>query len=124
MMYNSVLRNKFSSLSKMLKCSFIFGLSLCLYGCSSTDDYEIFAKIQGTITDYRTGVAIENASITLSPSGLSKQTDANGFYRFEDLDAGQYTITVQKSGYQPNRKTLMAISGETQQVDIQLIIIP
>ena len=92
-------------------------------GCDSTD-YEIFAKIQGTVTDHQTGAQLENASVTLSPSGVTKQTDANGFYRFEELDAQQYTITVQKSGYQPNRKTITAMSGETMQVDIQLTIIP
>jgi len=99
-------------------------LQVCITCCSSSDDYEIFAKIQGTVTDYQTGTPLENASVILSPSGLSQQTDANGIYQFGELDAQQYTITVQKSGYQPNRKTITAISGETQQVDIQLTVIP
>ena len=92
--------------------------------CSNTNDYDFFAKIQGTVTDYQTGEPLQNASITLSPSGISMQTDADGFYRFEGLDIQQYTVTVQKMGYQPNRKTITALSGETHQVDIQLTIIP
>lgn len=120
----SISRNKFSFLHHVLKCAFAIVLLTFAAGCSSSEDYEIFAKIQGTVTDYQTGEPLSNASVTLSPSGLSKQTDANGFYRFEGLDAQQYTITVQKSGYQPNRKTITAISGETHQVDIQLTIIP
>ena len=110
--------------SEWLKCAFAAMLLLCLGGCSSSDDYDIFAKIQGTVTDYQTGLPLENASVTLSPSGLSKQTDVNGAYQFDELDAQQYTITVQKTGYQPNRKTVTAISGATQQVDIQLTVIP
>lgn len=124
MNYYSISKNKVSSFNNLLKYSFAVILLVFAVGCSSSDDYEIFAKIQGVVTDYQTGEPLSNASVTLSPSGLSKQTDANGFYGFEELDAQQYTLTVQKSGYQPNRKTVTAISGETLQVDIQLTIIP
>lgn len=124
MSYYSFSRNTYSLLCNVLKCAFAVMLLACITGCSSSDDYEIFAKIQGTVTDYQTGAPLENASVILSPSGLSRQTDANGNYQFGELDAQQYTITVQKSGYQPNRKTITAISGETQQVDIQLTVIP
>ena len=110
--------------SEWLKCTFAAMLLVCLTGCSSSDDYEIFAKIHGTVTDYQTGLPLENATVTLSPSGQSMQTDANGAYLFEELDAQQYTITAQKAGYQPNRKTVIAISGGTQQADIQLTVIP
>lgn len=107
-----------------LVCVVVIALLACLFGCSSSDDYEVFTTIYGTITDSQTGIPLENASITLSPSGFSKQTDVNGYYRFDNLDAQQYTITVQRAGYQPNRKTVTAVSGETQQIDIQLIPIP
>ena len=107
-----------------LICALAFVLLTCWSGCSSSDDYEIFAKIHGTVTDYQTGEPIEKASVVLSPSGISKQTDANGYYQFDELDTRQYTLTVQKVGYQPNRKTASAISGENLQVDIQLTIIP
>lgn len=124
MNYTQILSDILSLLTKSLRITFAIGLLFCLSGCSGSDDYEIFANIHGTITDYQTGAPLENASVTLSPSGISKQTDANGYYRFEELDAQQYTITVQKSGYQPNRKTITAVSGETMQIDIQLTVIP
>jgi len=124
MSHYSIQGNKFSPWKNVLKCAFAIILQACLVNCSSSDDYEIFAKIQGTVTNYQTGAPLENASVTLSPSGFSQQTDANGNYQFTELDAQQYTVTVQKSGYKPNRKTITAISGETQQVDIQLTVIP
>ena len=107
-----------------LKCALAIILLAGWTGCSNSDDYEIFARIQGTVTDYQTSEPIPNASVTLSPSGISKQTDARGRYQFDELDSQQYTLTVQKAGYQPNRKTVTAISGETQQVDVQLTVIP
>lgn len=124
MNYCSNSRKKSSLLGNVLKCTFAILLLASVAGCSSSDDYEIFAKIQGTVTDAQTGAQLEHAVVTLSPSGLSAQTDTSGFYRFDDLDVQQYTITVQKSGYQPNRKTVTAVSGDTQQVDIQLTVIP
>lgn len=124
MNYNSIFSNVFSLLAKSLCITFAIGLLFCLSGCSNSDDYEIFAKIRGAVTDYQTGAPLENASVTLSPSGLTRQTDANGNYSFDELEAQQYTITVQKYGYQPNRKTITAVSGETQQVNIQLTVIP
>ncbi len=124
MNYNSIFSSKFPLLTKSLRITFAIGWLFLMSECSGSDDYEIFAKIHGTVTDYQTGVPLGNASVTLSPAGLTRQTDANGYYIFEELDAQQYTITVQKADYQPNRKTVTAISGEMQQVDIQLTIIP
>lgn len=120
----SISRNQISLFAKLLKCMFVCSLLTCFAGCSSSDEYEIFATVHGTITDYNSGLPLENANIVLSPSGLSQKTDKNGYYKFDQLDAQQYTVTVQKSGYQPNRKTITAISGNTQQADIQLTIIP
>lgn len=97
---------------------------LCLgFGCSG-DDYEIYTSIVGTVTDYDSGEPLSNAAVVLSPTHLSCQTDSSGEFVFENLDAQQYTITVQKSGFQPNRKTVDAISGERMAVSIQLTKIP
>ncbi len=45
-------------------------------------------------------------------------TIAVGAYRFEKLNAQQYMITVQKTGYQPNRKTVTAISVKEMEINI------
>ena len=124
MLYNLIERSRLFKAKSVFKSAFIAAVIMCMSGCSGSDDFEVFAKIQGTVTDHSTGSPLSNASVTLTPSGLSKITDDNGFFRFDELDTQQYTLTVQKSGYQPNRKTVNAVSGETQQVDIQLTPIP
>ncbi|MDE6271258.1 MAG: carboxypeptidase-like regulatory domain-containing protein [Muribaculaceae bacterium] len=103
---------------------FVMGCIGIATSCSNSNDYEIFGAIHGTVTDSSSGAPLENASITLSPSGQTKQTDASGYYKFDNLEIQQYTLTVQKQGYQPNRKTMTAVSGEDLQVDIQLTAIP
>ena len=106
---------------------FVLGL-LCLSACfcigCSGDDGEIYTTIYGVISDYETGEPLENASVVLSPSGLTKQTGADGVYCFENLDMPQYTITAQKAGYQANRKVVTAVCGEHMEINIQLTQIP
>lgn len=111
---------KVSLLRHVLKSTFAVMVLACMAACSSSDDYEIFAKIHGTVTDYETGEPLENASVVLSPSGRTKQTDASGYYLFEELDALQYAITVQKTGYITNRKIVDAISGEDVEISITI----
>ena len=112
----------------ILKTSLITILSVVtaatISSCSNSNDYEIFGSIHGCVTDHTDGKPLENASILLTPSGVTKLTDATGFFKFENLDAQQYTLTVQKQGYQPNRKTITAVAGEDFQIDVQLIPIP
>lgn len=103
---------------------FILSLPIVFSACSGSDDYDVFTSIQGTVTDINTGEPLSNASVTLLPLGMSQQTDISGQYKFESLESQQYTVTVQRTGYQPNRKTVMGVCGETQTVDIQLKPIP
>jgi DNA-binding winged helix-turn-helix (wHTH) protein len=58
--------------------------------------------------------------VVLSPGGKTKTTGSDGRYEFQDLDAAQYTITVQKNGYQTNRKTVTAVSDEKTEANIPL----
>lgn len=90
-----------------------------LSGCTQPD-YEIYSTIVGTVTDYETGAVLENATVTLVPTSVSHTTDVAGKFSFEHLDAGQYTVSVQKSGYVPNRKNITAVSGETVEANITL----
>ena len=112
------------SFKTLFKIFLLVSVLVSFSGCSNSNDYEIFGAIHGLITDSSTGEPLDKASVLLSPSGITKQTDASGYYSFDNLEIQQYTITVQREGYQPNRKTITTVSGENFQVDIQLTRIP
>ena len=99
-------------------------LHLFLDSCANNNDYEIFGAVHGYVTDFTNGLPLENATVVLSPTGQTQKTDAGGYYRFNNLEIQQYTITVQKNDYQPDRKIFSAISGEDYKIDIQLKPIP
>ena len=47
-------------------------------------------------------------------------TDSDGKFTFSELDAKQYSVTVQKNDYETNIKTLNVISSETTTVIITM----
>lgn len=108
----------------LAKVLFLFFITFFATACSSGNDYEIFSTITGTVIDYETGDPLPNVSILLSPGSITKVTDSNGHFTFESLDAQQYNLTAQKAGYQPNRKNVNAISGETIDIQIPMTKIP
>ncbi len=94
-------------------------VAITYISCSSSE-YDFFTSIHGTVIDETTTVPVEGVLVSLSPGGLSKTTDAAGYFEFTDLESGQYTITVQKNGYQANRKTVNTVAGETSEISVTL----
>ncbi|MDR2027469.1 MAG: carboxypeptidase-like regulatory domain-containing protein [Prevotellaceae bacterium] len=102
---------------------------LCMTGCMlllamfsgcSEDEHRIFATLYGVINDAETGDPVAGATVTLSPGGKTQTSGTDGQFEFADLDAQQYTITVQKTGYQTNRKTVTAVAAEKTEANIPL----
>ena len=90
-----------------------------MVGCEPVT-YDVFATVCGTVVDRGTMEPIEGVSVILSPSAKNQVTGADGRFEFAELDAVQYTITVQKAGYSTNRKLVNAIAGETTDVSITM----
>lgn len=81
---------------------------------------DVFGSISGVVIELDSGDPVPQATVTLSPSGKNTYTGNDGHFEFLDLDARQYTVTVQKTGYQTNRKTVTTIAGDN--VDISLTL--
>jgi hypothetical protein len=105
---------------KRLAVTLIALLVVVAYSSCAKDDQSIYATLYGVVTDSETAEPVSGASVVLSPGGKTKTTGADGSYEFQDLDAAQYTITVQKSGYSTNRKTVTAVAAEKTEANITL----
>ena len=90
-----------------------------LFSCSK-EEYESFGSLYGTVTDSNTGDLLSNVTVILSPGGITKITGTDGIFEFNDLTPQQYTITVQKAGYNTNRKTITVIVGEKVESNITM----
>ena len=47
-------------------------------------------------------------------------TGADGFFEFDNMDAQQYSLSAQKSGYASERKIVTGVPGETVRINITL----
>jgi outer membrane receptor protein involved in Fe transport len=80
-------------------------------------------SIQGTVTD-KSGAVVSGAQVVAK----SKATDTTrttssgdtGYYRFELLPAGTYTVTVTKAGFATVAQTIEILIGQTTTVDAEL----
>lgn len=115
---------KLRALARFAAAACLVLLASASTSCESEDDYDLWCTITGNVTDYINGDPLENATVVLTPTGQTVRTDVYGNYEFSDLESRQYVVTVQKSGYQPNRKNVQAVSGESVRADIQLTPIP
>lgn len=81
------------------------------------------ATIQGTVTD-NSGAVVAGAQVVAK----NKATDASrttttsdtGYYQFELLPVGTYTVTVTKTGFAGSAQTLEILIGQTATVNAQL----
>lgn len=94
--------------------------------CSCQSDYtlDIYGTISGKVTDASSGNPLPTAQVTLVPGSKTIQTSDDGTFSFSGLEEGQYTVSVQKDGYQANRKNVNVVSGEKTSIIVPLTIIP
>lgn len=98
--------------------------SFLLISCGDDSAFDIYGSISGKVTDVSSGEPLIAAQVTLIPGANTIQTSENGEFSFSGLNEGQYTISVQKDGYQANRKNVTVISGEKTEIIVTLAVIP
>lgn len=60
---------------------------------------EYSGSIYGVVTDYATGDAVANATVSLRPGGETTLTGSDGRFEFIDVPDGEYSIVVSKAEY-------------------------
>ncbi len=107
-----------------LRSSFVICLTGCMLAPLASAQSAI-GNVNGTVTD-TTGAAIPDAKVQLSNavSGLSRtaQTDAAGQFRFTNLPADQYRLSVSSPGFQPGDQTLAISSALPTVVNVSLSV--
>jgi hypothetical protein len=88
-------------------CLALLGLALVLLPCRRLIA-SVSASISGTVTD-PSGAIIAGTTVTATNVdtgvALTQTTNAQGFYSFQELPLGTYTISVQQSGFKAYAQT-------------------
>jgi Carboxypeptidase regulatory-like domain/TonB dependent receptor len=111
-----------SALSVFCRRTFIVLILLLGVGISASAQFR--AGIQGAVTDSQ-GAAVPGATVTLinkeTNRTLKTKSGEGGFYRFDRLAPGSYTITVEMAGFKKNILELVNVKAEeVQGLNIQL----
>ena len=99
--------------------SFLILLCVCLLSCTK-DIVDTSGNLVGVISDSRTGSFLSGVSVSTSPLGKSYTTGVDGKYEFRDLESQEYSISVSKSGYNSDKKTVFVKVGEDTNLDFQM----
>src|SRR5690348_4233907 len=94
-------------------------LAMCAWG-------QYNASVQGTVTD-PSGAAVPNAKVTVTnqATGVSAQTttSASGGYTVGELPPGNYTVTVEASGFSKiETKDVVVLAEQNCGVDVKLTV--
>ncbi len=77
-------------------------------------------KIEGTVTD-QAGVAIANAQVLIVGTSFGSTTNDKGYYFFNSVPVGAYTIRAQFIGYAPAEvRGARVLGGQTLTADIKM----
>ena len=73
--------------------------------------------IKGTVKDAENGEAVSDCLVKITPGNGQKSTDQSGTFKFDNLTAGEYTIVIEKNGYQKKTETVTIATGEMKELD-------
>ncbi len=107
----------------ILSMTSVFALSFT--SCKKTEpelNVNLTGNLIGLITDNETSKIIEGVDISLTPTGKNMQTDRDGKFVFNELEAQDYTIQASKTGYTTKSKTITVSSNKDTEVNISLTI--
>lgn len=98
----------------------LFCATVLVFTACAKDEEEVTGSIYGIVTDADNGESIKSANVSLNPGGKSTVTGTDGRYEFLNLQPGQYTVQVVKSGYESNTKRITVEVGNTASGDVVL----
>jgi hypothetical protein len=111
--------NRSSRLLSLLGFAFVLFACSCLFAA-------VTASISGTVTD-ASGAAIAGATVTATnvdtAVATTLTTNAQGFYSFQELPLGKYTVNVSKTGFKAYSETGLVLDvNSALSVNVALVV--
>ena len=99
---------------------FIIIISFIVFSSCAKDIVDLTGDITGSVKDFKTGELISNCGVSLSPGGKSTTTNQYGEFSFNDLEAGDYTLSFSKLGYDDETKDIAVVAGQVSSTSVML----
>ncbi len=95
------------------------GLLLLTSGCSTEDFAPTLGTITGIVKNGNTQEVIEGCEVK-NPTLGTERTDGNGHFQYKDVQAGTYTLTFRKDGFEPMSEDVNVSAGNTTPANVNL----
>jgi len=107
-------------MKKVFKTIVILALSLFINCSEETIDLVGLGTIAGRVVEAGSFNPIENAKITISPTNNTVFSDADGYFIFEEVEAGDYSVSVIKEDYLTSFEPATVTKGLTVNVIFEM----
>lgn len=107
-------------INKKTVWGFFCCLALALLVACTEEQVETTGSIYGIVNDAANGEPVPMAHVSLNPGGKATNTGSDGRYEFLNMEPGQYTIQISKSGYVTNTKQITVVAGQQASGDMLL----
>jgi len=101
----------------------VIGLTLLVYTVPVVAQSITSGDVTGTVTD-PSNAAVPNANVTLknrdTGATQTRTTNGQGYYRFQLLNPGNYTVSVSAPGFQAGEQPVSVVVGQASAVNVQL----
>ncbi len=94
---------------------------IIIYILISARSFSQNGTILGKVMDASDSKPVEFANVYFNNSLTGTTTDAKGYYKLNNIDAGIYEFIVSFVGYEPYRKTIRLGSGDTLIINVSLV---
>ena len=106
----------------MKKLFFVISMIAALVCASCVkEEPNIWGGITGIVKDQQTNQPLEGVKVTITTTGASQITGSDGQYSFENLDAKEYTVSYEKSGYLTQTQKINVLAGENVTAHVQMV---
>jgi hypothetical protein len=95
----------------MKKIKLLLLLFVVVFACSKEEPLPTTGNIRGKITDAQNSSPLRDVNVEIG--GNSYTTGSDGSYFFNDLPERSYTVSVSKSGYIADSKSVMVRADQT-----------
>lgn len=73
--------------------------------------------LAGRVTEFGSGIALENALVLLEDAGVGALTNAGGRYMLVNVSPGRHTVTIRNLGYAEQQQEVTVAEGQTTIAD-------
>lgn len=97
-----------------------FFLVLLGFTASASATNDSFGTIEGTILSKESRSAIAEATVLVNETGAFAASNSTGYFKLENLAAGQYSLTFFAKNYTTATQTVTVAAGEVLQLSVEL----